>query len=64
MRASLHVKSEQLQSGSYLGGTGESVTALADADVEAEFSDLQVPHRVLELGLVNHSGDWIGGDVF
>jgi len=32
---------------SYLGGTGQPVTGLAHADVQAEFADVQIPHRVL-----------------
>ena len=40
----------------YLSGPGEPITRLADADVEAELPDPQVPHGVLGLILssLNH----------
>ena len=33
----------------HLASPGEPITGLADTDVEAEFPDPQVPHRVLSL---------------
>ena len=36
-------------------GTGESVTALPHTDVQAELTDLEVPHGVFHLGFGNHS---------
>ena len=33
----------------HLGGTGESVTRLADGDVEDQLLDLELPHGVLSL---------------
>ena len=39
----------------HLGSSGQSVTALADANVQAKLADLQIPHGILELGLSNHA---------
>ena len=38
----------------HLGGSGQPVTALADTNVQAEFTDLQVPHGVFKFYLSNH----------
>lgn len=33
----------------YLGGTGQPITRLSDADVQAQLPDVQVPHHILGL---------------
>lgn len=35
--------------GTHLGGTGQSVTGLTDANVQAQFADVQIAHHILGL---------------
>ena len=41
----------------HFGGTGQTIATLANADVQTQLADLQVPHGVLQLGLGNHGCD-------
>jgi len=46
----------------HLCGSGETITALADGDVEHQFLDAELPHGVggFGLGLSSHQYYWIG----
>ena len=48
----------------HLGGTGQTITGLANADVEAQLANLHLPHGVLGLLVGHHHPDGLSVKCF
>lgn len=52
-----------MRGGTHLSGTGQSITGLSDADIQAQLADMQIAHNILclillDLGLLGSSLGW------